>query len=74
MCDLKLGEIGIIQKVNDLDKDLLVYLFESQLIVGKSVKVLEKRNFDNSLLVKVEKRELAISEKISRNIYVEKIK
>lgn len=72
--DLKLGEIGIIQKVNDLDKDLLVYLFESQLIVGNSVRVLEKRNFDNSLLVKVENRELAISEKISRNIFVEKIK
>lgn len=72
--DLAVGEIGIIQKVNDHDKDLLIYLFESQLVVGRSVKVIEKRKFDNSLLVKVERKELTISEKISRNIFVEKVK
>ncbi|MCR4416227.1 MAG: metal-dependent transcriptional regulator [Ignavibacteria bacterium] len=72
----KLGEneSGIIQRVNDHSKDLLKYLFDSGLIVGNKVTVLEKRSFDNSMVVNVENKKHSISEKISQNIFVEKIK
>ncbi len=71
---LELSSSGIIQRVNDHSKELLKYLYESGLVVGKKVTVLEKRQFDNSMVVKVENKSQTISEKISRNIFVEKIK
>jgi DtxR family Mn-dependent transcriptional regulator len=65
---------GIIQRVNDHSKDLLKYLYESGLVVGNKITVLEKRSFDNSMVVKVESKQQTISEKISQNIFVEKLK
>ena len=65
---------GIIQRVNDHSKDLLKYLYESGLVVGNKIIVLEKRSFDNSMVVKVESKQQTISEKISQNIFVEKLK
>lgn len=65
---------GIIQRVNDHSKDLLKYLYESGLVVGNKITVLEKRTFDNSMVVKVESKQQTISEKISQNIFVEKLK
>jgi DtxR family Mn-dependent transcriptional regulator len=65
---------GIIQRVNDHSKDLLKYLYESGLVVGNKITVLEKRSFDNSMVVKVENKQQTISEKISQNIFVEKLK
>jgi DtxR family Mn-dependent transcriptional regulator len=65
---------GIIQRVNDHSKELLKYLYESGLIVGNKITVLEKRSFDNSMVVKVESKQQTISEKISQNIFVEKLK
>lgn len=71
---LDLNNSGIIQRVNDHSKDLLKYLYDTGLIVGNKVTVLEKRTFDNSMVVKVENKNQTISEKISQNIFVEKIK
>jgi len=65
---------GIIQRVNDHSKELLKYLYESGLVVGNKITVLEKRSFDNSMVLKVENKQQTISEKISQNIFVEKLK
>jgi DtxR family Mn-dependent transcriptional regulator len=71
---LELNKSGIIQRVNDHSKELLKYLYDTGLIVGNKVTVIEKRPFDNSMVVKVENRNQTISEKISQNIFVEKLK
>jgi DtxR family Mn-dependent transcriptional regulator len=71
---LEVNNSGIIQRVNDHSKDLLKYLYESGLVVGNKITVLEKRSFDNSMVVKVESKQQTISEKISQNIFVEKLK
>lgn len=71
---LELNDSGIIQRVNDHSKELLKYLYDTGLIVGNKITVLEKRPFDNSMVVKVENKYQTISEKISQNIFVEKIK
>lgn len=65
---------GIIQRVNDHSRDLLKYLFDTGLVVGNKITVLEKRAFDNSMVVKVDNKQQVISEKISQNIFVEKLK
>lgn len=74
LTNLEKGEVGIILRVYDHSKDLLEYLYKSDLIIGQKVKVIEKRSFDNSMLLKVNKKDLTISEKISRNIFVKKLK
>jgi DtxR family Mn-dependent transcriptional regulator len=72
----KLGEndVGVIQRVNDYNKDLLKYLYKTGLVVGNKITVVEKRNFDNSMVIRVENKQQIISEKISQNIFVEKLK
>lgn len=64
----------IIQKVNDSNKELLKHLYESGLVTGKQIKILEKRSFDNSMLISVDKSQFIISETVGKNIFVEKIK
>lgn len=64
----------IIQKVNDSNKELLKHLYESGLVTGKQIKILEKRSFDNSMLISVDKSKFIVSEIVGRNIFVEKIK
>jgi len=74
LSQLEEGYSSIILKVNDHSKELLLYLYNSGLVVGNKVKVLEKRSFDNSMVVQVENGQQVISEKIAQNIFVEKNK
>lgn len=74
LANLQTGDSGTIQRVNDSNKDMLIYLFNTGLVVGKKVKVLEKRNFDNSMVLIVSDKKQIISEKISNNVFVEKLK
>ncbi len=74
LSNLAEGKTGIIQRVNDYSKDLLIYLYQTGLVVGKKVKVSEKRNFDNSLVIKVDDTHHIISDKISQNIFVESLR
>ncbi|MCX8056289.1 MAG: metal-dependent transcriptional regulator [Ignavibacteria bacterium] len=74
LAKLNAGETACIQKVNDYNKELLKYLYESKLMIGNRLKVIEKRKFDDTLVIQIDKKQLIISEKISKNIFVEKIK
>lgn len=71
---LGIGKTSVIQKVNDHSEELLMFLYRSGLVISKKLKVYEKREFDNSIVVLVENKELVLSEKISKNIFVEEIK
>lgn len=71
---INIGKSGIIQKVNDHSKEFLLYLFNSGLLIRKKIKVLDKRNFDGSIIISIDNKELVLSDKISKNIFVEKIK
>ncbi len=59
---------GKILRVNDHNKELLIFLFEAGLVVGSKLDVLEKRKFDNSMIVSVNNKNQTLSEKISKNI------
>lgn len=72
--EVEIDKPVIIQKVNDSNKDLLKHLYENGLVTGKQIKILEKRSFDNSMLISVDKSQFIISETVGKNIFVEKLK
>jgi DtxR family Mn-dependent transcriptional regulator len=60
-------------RVNDDVKNLLSYVTKIGISLGKEILVKDKLDYDGSILVMIDNREIGISNKIASNIYVEKI-
>jgi len=61
-------------RVNDDVKNLLSYVTKIGISLGKDIVVKDKLEYDGSILVKIDNKEMNISNKIASNIFVEKIK
>lgn len=61
-------------RVNDDVKNLLSYVTKIGISLGKDILVKDKLEYDGSVLVKIDNKEINISNKIASNIFVEKIK
>jgi DtxR family Mn-dependent transcriptional regulator len=61
-------------RVNDDVKNLLSYVTKIGISLGKDIVVKDKLEYDGSVLVKIDNKEINISNKIASNIFVEKIK
>lgn len=59
-----------IVKVNDSNNELMKYFTRLGLTLNTEIKVLEKLSFDNSVVIKVNGNEYALSEKIAENLFV----
>jgi DtxR family transcriptional regulator, Mn-dependent transcriptional regulator len=71
--DLEVKQTGIIVGVKDHSSGFLKYLEGLNLLLGTKLTVLQKFDYDDSLLVSTaDKKELVISEKVSRNLYIKK--
>ncbi|MCM8569555.1 metal-dependent transcriptional regulator [Gramella jeungdoensis] len=70
---LKKGESGICVGVKDSSVEFLQYLDKNGISLGKEIKVLEKEDFDQSMLIKMEKNEIRISHQISTNLFIKTI-
>ena len=68
---LKRGESGVVIRVNDFDEQFLFYLTTLGISLNETIKVKEKREFDNSLLVLIKGKPWNISQKLADNIFVE---
>lgn len=68
---LKQNQKGIVIRVNDFDSKFLSYLSKIGVELNKEIEVCEVLNFDKSLLVKINGKEINLSNKISANIFVE---
>ena len=60
-------------RVNDDVKNLLSYVTKIGISLGKEILVKDKLDYDGSILVMIDNKEISISNKIASNIYVEKI-
>ena len=67
---VKVGATGKVIRVNDFDNDFLNYLSQIGLKLGKKITVKEKLNFDNSLLVKIDDKQINISNKLASNVFI----
>ncbi len=59
--------------VNDTSADFLKFLSRKGIKIGKGIKIIEKEDFDDSMLIEIENQKVSISNKISNNIYIKKI-
>lgn len=64
----------IVIRVNDDVKNLLSYITKIGITLGKKILIKDKLNYDNSILLMVENKEINISNKVASNIFAEKIK
>jgi len=56
--------------VKDSSASFLKYLDRNKISLGDKIKLLEREDFDNSLLVLVGERKLRLSQQIAANLYL----
>ena len=68
---LKEGEKGKVIRVNDFDKDFLVYIAEIGINLQEIIEMKTVRKFDKSMLINVNGRDCNISRRLAENVFVE---
>jgi len=73
-----LSEIGVGKKVicvgvKDSSPPFLQYLDKQQIALGSSIEVLAKEDFDQSLSLRVDDKEVSVSNKIASNLFVKPV-
>lgn len=72
--ELNENDSAKVVRVNDDVKNLLSYVTKIGISLGKDIMIKDKLEYDGSVLVKIDNKEINISKKIASNIFVEKIK
>jgi DtxR family transcriptional regulator, Mn-dependent transcriptional regulator len=58
--------------VDDSSSEFLKFLDKKGITLGKQIIVLDKEDFDDSLLIEIENQKIPISKKIANNLYIQK--
>ncbi len=69
--ELPVGASGICTAVKDASPTFLKFLDKNGIGVGSRIQILDKEEFDNSLGIQIDTREMRISEQIASNLYLE---
>lgn len=70
LSELAVNQIGICVGVKDSSADFLKYLDKQEIALGSKIEIIGKESFDLSLKIKVDSKEMTISNKIASNIFV----
>jgi DtxR family transcriptional regulator, Mn-dependent transcriptional regulator len=70
LADLKEGHAGICVGVKDSSTEFLRYLDKNEITLGKTIKVVQREVYDESVLIEIGHNELRISKSISNNLFV----
>jgi DtxR family Mn-dependent transcriptional regulator len=70
LADLAINQIGICVGVKDSSAEFLKYLDKQEIALGSKIEILSKESFDLSTKIKVNDKELTISNKIANNLFV----
>jgi DtxR family Mn-dependent transcriptional regulator len=71
---LKANEKGKVIRVNDYNDGFLKYLSRIGIELGKEILVKEKLEFDRSMLISIDRKEINISSTLAANIFIEEKK
>jgi DtxR family transcriptional regulator, Mn-dependent transcriptional regulator len=71
LSQLAQGQVGTVIRVNDFDDKFLDYISRIGIKLKVKVVVMEKRDFDKSLLIDINGKSWNISNKLAENIFVE---
>ena len=70
LSELSENHTGICVGVKDTSSEFLKYLDKQEIALGSKIEFLSKESFDLSLKIKVDNKELTISNKIASNLFV----
>lgn len=73
LAELNKEEMGICVGVKDSSPEFLRYLDKNGIALGKKILVIQKEEYDQSMLIDVEDNVLRISQTISNNLFVKPI-
>ena len=73
LSELVENQIGICVGVKDSSAEFLKYLDKQEIALGSKIEIIFKESFDLSTKIKVNGKELTISNKIANNLYVKGI-
>ena len=65
-------ETGVLVGVNDSSSEFLRFLDKQGIALGQQITIIYKEPFDDSFLVKINGKEMTISNKVANNIYIQK--
>ncbi len=71
LSEVEINKDVIIIGVKDSSAQLLQYLERENMILGKNITVLEIHDFDKSLRISINSKELNISERVAQNVLVQ---
>ena len=70
LSELSENQTGICVGVKDSSSEFLKYLDKQEIALGSRIEIIEKETFDLSIIIKVDSKELTISNKIAGNLFV----
>ena len=73
LSELTEKQVGICVGVKDTSSEFLKYLDKQEIALGSKIEILSKETFDLSLKIKVDAKEITISNKIAGNLFVKKV-
>ncbi|GAA4762263.1 MULTISPECIES: metal-dependent transcriptional regulator [Flavobacterium] len=73
LSELTEKQTGVCVGVKDTSSEFLQYLDKQEIALGSKIEVVSKESFDLSLKIKVDNKELMISNKIAANLFVKKV-
>jgi len=73
LSELEEQQVAICVGVKDSSSEFLKYLDKQGIALGSQISIVSKESFDSSMLIKVNKKELTISNKIGGNLFVKLI-
>mgnify|MGYP006169608235 CR=1 FL=1 len=72
LSSLHKNESGICVGVDDSSSEFLRFLDKKGITLGKTITILEKEDFDDSLSIQMDDKRFSISNKIANNLYMKK--
>ncbi len=72
LSDMPIHAQGVCVGVKDSSAPFLKFLDKNKIALGNTIKILDKEDFDQSLQILMEGKELRISHQIASNLYVKK--
>ncbi|MDC6366277.1 MULTISPECIES: metal-dependent transcriptional regulator [Flavobacteriaceae] len=72
LSEIPLNTKGVCVGVKDSSAPFLKFLDKNNIALGNTIEVLEIEDFDQSLRIQIENRELLISHQIASNLYIKK--
>ncbi len=74
LSSLNKNQNGVVVRVNDFDNDFLKYISKIGIKLNKKIAVKDILEFDRSMILVIENKEVNISSTIAANIFVERVK